>query len=76
MANEEHLSLLKQGVKTWNDWRSSEQQSKPDLRNANLNGADLSGANLNQADLSRANLRGSASMLGQRRTPKGILRQS
>jgi uncharacterized protein YjbI with pentapeptide repeats len=69
MANEEQLSILKQGVDVWNKWR--EENTKiyhPDLNyaklmQANLNGANLVGANLIQADLhgailSNANLSG------------------
>lgn len=63
MDNQEHIYLLKQGVETWNMWRSKQDwRTRPNLRDANLAGADLKGANLaeadlNGADLSRANLR-------------------
>jgi hypothetical protein len=68
MANEEHLALLKQGVKVWNNWRRETPKIKPDFIEANLNGADLRGAILrgailrgailSRAFLSRADLRG------------------
>jgi uncharacterized protein YjbI with pentapeptide repeats len=68
MANEEHLSLLKQGVESWNAWRLANTGVRPDLTGADLSradlteadlsGANLSSANLRRADLSRANLNG------------------
>jgi uncharacterized protein YjbI with pentapeptide repeats len=61
MANEEHLAILKQGVKVWNQWRGENPDILPDLGEANLIGTNLSGADLSKADLSwtdlnRANL--------------------
>ncbi|MBD2104994.1 pentapeptide repeat-containing protein [Leptolyngbya sp. FACHB-261] len=56
MANEEHLSLLKQGVVAWNNWRRLEKHIQPDLYKADLQGVDLSGANFRQANLGGANL--------------------
>lgn len=68
MANEEHLSILKQGVVVWNKWRSVSPKVVPDLSHlnlsgiavsyANLRGANLSGAKLNHADLTGADLGG------------------
>jgi uncharacterized protein YjbI with pentapeptide repeats len=46
MANEEHLAILNQGVKTWNRWREENPKIRPDLSNADLREADLSGAKL------------------------------
>ena len=57
MANEEHLNLLNQGVKDWNEWREQNPQIEADLREADLSGADLIGANLREANLRKANLR-------------------
>jgi uncharacterized protein YjbI with pentapeptide repeats len=56
MANEEHLALIKQGVKVWNEWRETNREIKPDLSKVNLYGANLSRANLSRANLYRANL--------------------
>ena len=66
MANPEHLEILKQGVKAWNQWRKEHPKIQPNLRRAELDraklrgaklsGADLSGANLREANLSRADL--------------------
>jgi uncharacterized protein YjbI with pentapeptide repeats len=66
MANEEQLSILKQGVEAWNRWREDNPAIKIDLLRADigqamLEGADLwlanlMGANLFYAELSRANL--------------------
>jgi hypothetical protein len=54
MANDEHVALLKQGVKAWNAWRRENPDIRPDLSNADLSGADLSGANLARANLREA----------------------
>jgi uncharacterized protein YjbI with pentapeptide repeats len=54
MANEEQLSILKQGVEVWNKWRNE----KDDDVKIDLSGADFSKANLVGADLNRANLSG------------------
>jgi predicted phage terminase large subunit-like protein len=58
MANAEHLDLLRQGVAVWNAWRAKEPSIRPNLREANLNGADLSRANLSGANLVKADLGG------------------
>ena len=58
MANPEHLKILKQGVKAWNNWRFNNLAIAPNLTGANLKRAELSGANLREADLSGAKLRG------------------
>jgi len=57
MANQEHLDILKQGVKTWNACRQQHPEVKPDLIGVNLEEADLTGAYLRAADLRNANLR-------------------
>ncbi len=56
MANQEHLDLLKQGVKVWNSWREKYPDIRPDLSEANLSGINLSNANLYRVDLFRVNL--------------------
>ena len=56
MANEEHLKILKQGVKAWNDWREENPEIWPNLSHANLHSANLGAANLRGANLSGANL--------------------
>jgi hypothetical protein len=74
MANEEQLSILKQGVGAWNTWRKenseieidlssthigeSNLQGHADLRAYNLEGANLSSTFLLWANLRAANLRG------------------
>ena len=58
MANEEHLSILKQGVDVWNKWREENPGMRPDLRVADFSGASLSGADFSEADLSRTSLSG------------------
>ena len=62
MVNKEHLYLLNQGVKIWNEWRKKNQQIHVDLEGVDLSGADLSDTNLSKtnlsgADVSRADLR-------------------
>src|SRR6266480_245579 len=61
MANQEHLAILKQGVKVWNKWREEHSDIQPDLSDANLYQANLYQANLYQANLHEANL-GEASL--------------
>jgi uncharacterized protein YjbI with pentapeptide repeats len=61
MANEEQLSILKQGVEVWNKWRDENRTVEIDLSRAHLIKVDLteanfSEANLSEADLSEANL--------------------
>ncbi len=61
MANPEHLAILKQGVKVWNEWRENSHWTQIDLSKANLTNAklgkiDFSVLNLREADLSHAYL--------------------
>jgi uncharacterized protein YjbI with pentapeptide repeats len=63
MANEEHLSLLKQGSGAWNRWRIQNPLIYPDLSRAELSefflfGMNLSYANLFGTHLFKANLLG------------------
>lgn len=58
MANQEHLNILNQGVKTWNQWRDANPSIRPDLQLTNLNTKDLYRVNLSKADLSGADLSG------------------
>ena len=63
MANEEHMTILKQGALAWNVWRHLNQVMEPDLSEADLREIDLPevnlfGADLTQALLFGANLRG------------------
>jgi hypothetical protein len=73
MANKDHLTVLGQGVETWNAWREENRNITPDLYEAPLNGknlyradlreagllqAHLTGANLREADLDEADLNG------------------
>ncbi len=51
MANLEHLAILREGVKIWNDWRADNPNIKPNLKGANLKGANLKGANLKNVNL-------------------------
>jgi len=56
MANPEHLEILKQGVKAWNEWRLEHLDISPDLSEVDLREANLSDANLCDTDLSDVNL--------------------
>jgi len=71
VANQKYLSLLKEDVKAWNQWRAEHLSIQPDLSEAdlsqsdfgtvdlsftNLHGANLSGSNFQRANLSKANL--------------------
>ena len=57
MSNPDHLAILKQGVVKWNVWREANQDVRPDLSEADLQGAMLFGANLSGTNLAGANLR-------------------
>lgn len=52
MANEEQLSILKQGVEVWNKWREENADVKVDLSRVDLKKAQLARVNLRKADLS------------------------
>ena len=62
MANQEHLNILRQGMKAWKQWREEHPEIRPDLRDVNLRQAHLYQANLSQANLSGADLRGEANL--------------
>ncbi len=63
MANKEHLSILKQGIVAWNQWREKNTDIEPDLGRADLNRADLRGVRLNRVHLVGVNFRG-ATLIG------------
>lgn len=54
MTNPDQLEILKQGVPTWNEWRTAHPQALIDLSGADLFGSDLSRVNLNGANLEKA----------------------
>jgi uncharacterized protein YjbI with pentapeptide repeats len=56
-ANSE-LVHLEKGVSAWNQWRSRQAESRPDLSGIDLSGVDLCGVDLSDAKLIRANLAG------------------
>jgi hypothetical protein len=56
MPDENHLKILKQGIKLWNQWRLDHPSIAPDLDEANLAGADLQFSDLRGVQLGRANL--------------------
>lgn len=58
MANQEQLSILKQGADIWNEWRQENSSAMIDLYQANLGDADLTHADLTDANLAKAYLRG------------------
>jgi len=58
MANDEHIAILRQGVKVWNRWRAENPDVRPQLNRANLSDASLSGSLLYEASLFRADLSG------------------
>lgn len=62
MPNSEHLEIVQQGVRTWNAWREDNPAIRPDLSEADLNGAalwgiDFSGANLRRSIFHDADIR-------------------
>ena len=68
MANQEHLNILKQGVKAWNEWREqhfdfigdldriTDELQWANLSEANFMNTKLDWTNLWKSDLSKANL--------------------
>ena len=58
MADDTHLAVLKQGVDTWNEWRTAHGDTRPDLSNTSLRGLDLAEADLSGSDLRGTDLRG------------------
>ncbi|HEX5735420.1 MAG TPA: toll/interleukin-1 receptor domain-containing protein [Blastocatellia bacterium] len=58
MANEEHLNILKQGTRVWNQWRFETATVSPDLTGADLREADLSEADLSGVNLSATRVSG------------------
>lgn len=56
MANEAHFRILKDGWRSWNEWREQQPTIIPDLSGADLQGIDLGEFNLMDADLSGADL--------------------
>ena len=56
MAIPQHLDVIKQGVRVWNQWREENPGAEPDLAGAKLNKANLKGANLSETDLRWADL--------------------
>ncbi len=71
MVNQEHLTILNEGVEAWNEWREHYSTITPDLSAADLEAIDLHGANLRQANLSNANL--SYTALGEANLTKANL---
>lgn len=49
MANPEHLEILKQGVKEWDERRRAHPEIAPDFSDAYLIRTNLSGANVDEA---------------------------
>jgi uncharacterized protein YjbI with pentapeptide repeats len=58
MPNAEHFEINQQGVTVCNHWRTQNTESRPDLRNAQLDGAEQVGVNLREGNLSEASLVG------------------
>jgi uncharacterized protein YjbI with pentapeptide repeats len=56
MASQEHLDILRSGVKAWNAWRKENAKLLPDLGSAKLRSARLSEVDLSRGTLTRANL--------------------
>jgi hypothetical protein len=57
MANQKHLSILRQGAAAWNDWRRQNPTAKPNLSKADLTEIDFVGGTDFGADLTKTNMR-------------------
>jgi uncharacterized protein YjbI with pentapeptide repeats len=60
MAIQQHIEILRRGLREWNVWRRSEHNFtlRPDLSGVDLQGADLAEGYFREVNLSNANLRG------------------
>jgi uncharacterized protein YjbI with pentapeptide repeats len=58
MANYKHLEKIREGVTSWNVWRTENQGVEPNLLGADLQQLELKSAHLRGADLRAANLNG------------------
>jgi hypothetical protein len=56
MADPKHVTIVKEGIKTWNSWKRENSKVKPDLSGANLSQTNLTSADLREADLIRTDL--------------------
>jgi len=56
MANQQHLAIIKQGARVWNDWVRDNPELPAELAHAVLSDVNLREAHLTQADLTEANL--------------------
>ncbi|HTI14596.1 MAG TPA: toll/interleukin-1 receptor domain-containing protein [Dictyobacter sp.] len=56
MANSQHLNILHQGVKKWNQWRQNHPEIIPDLQCASLPDLSLIDINFQRTNLKQANL--------------------
>lgn len=57
MANNEHLAIIRHGVKIWNRWRKRNRDTKPNLEDADLSSIILSDCNLSGANLQNSSFR-------------------
>ena len=65
MSNQQHIDILKQGVKKWNQWRDENPKIEPDLSDFSFTSrmilnepqCNLKGANLKKANLAGSRLR-------------------
>jgi|SRR5882724_7148020 len=73
MANPEHLTKLREGVKAWNAWRDEHPDTIPDLSDAKLSNADLEQINLKYANLNGADL-GGATLSSAKLTGASLVR--
>jgi uncharacterized protein YjbI with pentapeptide repeats len=55
MADQAHVSILGQGVQSWNEWRRDNPSVQPDLKQLDFSGMNLSEANLSHINFGCSN---------------------
>jgi uncharacterized protein YjbI with pentapeptide repeats len=72
VANPEHLAKLKEGVQAWNEWRSKNPQTTPDLIRAEIADLNLGAIFTVRSSIQHAGRRSGTTLRGPTSVPVGI----